>query len=184
MPRPTRKHAVVDAREAFGGKGYDRAAMRDVAEPSGMLRGSVYAHYERKEQLYHEVVALEMHALIDALAPIVDSDLSPAEKLGAALRLHIGHRVRPGVGSFDDRPGRPEHVRRLRAEYAGLWQRIVDEGVEHGAFAASDPWAARLVALSAADYTLLWFDPEGPRSSDEVANAFTDMLLQGLERRA
>jgi AcrR family transcriptional regulator len=174
---------VVDAaRQVFGAKGYDGATMRDVAERSGMLHGSLYAHYDSKSELYFEVVAVEMQEFVDALAPVVDSDVSPSDKLRAAMRLHIGHRVRPGLGSFADHGERPERVRKLRAEYAQLWQRIVDEGIECGEFAVSDAWAARLVAVSAADYTFYWFDPDGARSSDDVADAFTDVLLHGLTR--
>ena len=43
-----------------------------------------------------------------------------------------------------------------------------------------DPTLARLLVLSAANWTYTWYDPAGPLSPDEIADRFTDLLLDGL----
>jgi TetR/AcrR family transcriptional regulator, cholesterol catabolism regulator len=39
---------------------------------------------------------------------------------------------------------------------------------------------ARLLVLSAANWTYTWYRPAGPLSPEEVADRFTDLLLAGL----
>jgi hypothetical protein len=39
---------------------------------------------------------------------------------------------------------------------------------------------ARLLVLSAANWTYTWYDPAGPLSPDAIADRFTDLLLDGL----
>jgi hypothetical protein len=65
----------------------------------------------------------------------------------------------------------------LRRRYEGLWDAIVRDlpGAAHRKF-------ARLLVLSAANWTYAWYDPEGPLSPEEVADRLTDLLLGGLER--
>ena len=45
---------------------------------------------------------------------------------------------------------------------------------------ADDPRFARLLVLSAANWTYTWYRPQGPLSPEEVADRFTDLLLAGL----
>jgi hypothetical protein len=70
---------------------------------------------------------------------------------------------------------RREEVRRLRRRSEGLWDGIVRELP-----GAADPRFARLLVLSAANWTYTWYRPDGPLSPDEVADRFTDLLLAGL----
>jgi TetR/AcrR family transcriptional regulator, cholesterol catabolism regulator len=68
-------------------------------------------------------------------------------------------------------PPRVEGARR----YERLWDEIV-----RGLPGAEDPRFARLLVLSAANWTYTWYRPEGPLSPEEVADRFTDLLLAGL----
>jgi hypothetical protein len=67
-------------------------------------------------------------------------------------------------------------VRRLRDRYERLWDRIIEE------LQPADPRFARLLVLSAANWTYTWYRPSGPLSAREVADRLTDLLLGGLER--
>jgi hypothetical protein len=66
-------------------------------------------------------------------------------------------------------------LRRLRRRYERLWEEIVGDLP-----GAADPRFARLLVLSAANWTYTWYRPEGPLSPEEVADRFTDLLLAGL----
>ena len=64
--------------------------------------------------------------------------------------------------------------------YEGLWNDIIEEGVATGAFRGADPRFARLLVLSAANWTYQWYDPRGPLGPDAVADRFADLALGGL----
>ena len=177
------------AAKLFADRGYDRTGVRDVAERVGMLSGSLYAHFESKEGMLFELISCAFDDAIAALAPVVDSDLTPPEKLRQAFRVYLRMVSRSYHLSkilFQWRllsPPRRERIRAKRAAYGELWQRIIDDGIMNGDFSGHDPLFARILILSAANWTHTWFRPSGSMSSDEVADRFTAIVLRGLSNR-
>jgi len=181
--RPTRKEQILEeAARLFGRRGYHATSMRDIGEATGMLAGSLYAHISSKEDLLFEIVLQAANQFLDRLESLRPLDLSPEERLRRAMRAHVGvvadnldeawvfhHEWKALTGE------RRDEVRRLRRRYEQLWDEIV-----RGLPGAADPRFARLLVLSAANWTYTWYRPEGPLSPDEVADRFSDLLLAGL----
>jgi hypothetical protein len=46
----------------------------------------------------------------------------------------------------------------------------------------ADPKLARLLVLSAANWTYVWYDPNGALGPEQIADRFSDLLLGGLRR--
>jgi TetR/AcrR family transcriptional regulator, cholesterol catabolism regulator len=147
-----------------------------------MLAGSLYSHISSKEDLLNEIVLRAANRFLSELSVILAEELSPKERLRRAMRAHVAvvasnvdaawvfhHEWKSLTGK------RREEVRRLRRRYEGLWDGIVRELP-----GAADPRFARLLVLSAANWTYTWYRPDGPLSPDEVADRFTDLLLAGL----
>ena len=181
--RPTRREQILEeAARLFGRRGYHATSMRDIGEATGMLAGSLYAHISSKEDLLFEIVLQAANQFLDRLESLRPLDLSPEERLRRAMRAHVGvvadnldeawvfhHEWKALTGE------RRDEVRRLRRRYEQLWDEIV-----RGLPGAADPRFARLLVLSAANWTYTWYRPEGPLSPDEVADRFSDLLLAGL----
>jgi len=181
--RRSRKEQILEeAARLFGRRGYHATSMRDIGEATGMLAGSLYAHISSKEDLLFEIVLQAANQFLDRLESLRPLDLSPEERLRRAMRAHVGvvadnldeawvfhHEWKALTGE------RRDEVRRLRRRYEQLWDEIV-----RGLPGAADPRFARLLVLSAANWTYTWYRPEGPLSPDEVADRFSDLLLAGL----
>jgi AcrR family transcriptional regulator len=181
--RPTRKEQILEeAARLFGRRGYHATSMRDIGEATGMLAGSLYAHISSKEDLLFEIVLQAANQFLDRLEALRALDLSAEERLRRAMRAHVGvvadnldeawvfhHEWKALTGE------RRDGVRRLRRRYEQLWDEIVRDLP-----GAADPRFARLLVLSAANWTYTWYRTEGPLSPDEVADRFSDLLLAGL----
>ncbi|HVM11512.1 MAG TPA: TetR/AcrR family transcriptional regulator, partial [Actinomycetota bacterium] len=141
MPRNGRRQAILDAAVGlFSDRGYHGTSVRDIAQETGMLSGSLYAHIASKEDLLHEIVTRAAGQFLAGVEPVARAELPPEEKLRRALRAH----VRVVAGSIDEARvflhewralsgARLEEVRALRERYERLWAGIVDEGVSAGA---------------------------------------------------
>lgn len=177
-----REQILEEAARLFGRRGYHATSMRDIGEATGMLAGSLYAHISSKEDLLFEIVLQAANQFLDRLEALRALDLSPEERLRRAMRAHVGvvadnldeawvfhHEWKALTGE------RRDEVRRLRRRYEQLWDEIVRDLP-----GAADPRFARLLVLSAANWTYTWYRPEGPLSPDEVADRFSDLLLAGL----
>jgi AcrR family transcriptional regulator len=179
----TRRERILDeAARLFGRKGYHATSMRDIGQAAGVLAGSLYAHIASKEDLLYEIVVRAANQFLGELEAIAADDLFPEDRLRKAMRAHVS----VVAGSLDEAwvfhhewkaltGPRGDEVRRLRSRYERLWDEIVRELP-----GAADPRFARLLVLSAANWTYTWYRPDGPLSPEQVADRFTDLLLAGL----
>jgi AcrR family transcriptional regulator len=177
-----RDQILEAAARLFSERGYHATSMRDIGEATGMLAGSLYAHIDGKEDLLFGIVQQAAEAFLGGLEVVQGSDAPPEEKLRLAMRAHVEvvagdpeaarvfhHEWRALTGR------RRTEVRRLRRRYEAMWDAIV-----RGLPGAADPKLARLLVLSAANWTYTWYRPDGPMSPRQVADRFTDLLLEGL----
>ena len=92
-PRPrggTRERVLAEASDLFYTRGIRATSMEDVAERAGILKGSLYYHFESKEAMRDAYLSLELarrEAWLDALAA---GGRDPA---GALLAVVAGHRA-------------------------------------------------------------------------------------------
>jgi len=171
----------------FAEKGYEATSVRDVARLSGVFSGSLYAHFNAKEDLLFEVLSQRMELVIRTLTPIVESDLPAREKLRRALRNHLRQAANdPSLSKIVDlwkslRAERRDQIVALRDQYGRLWQRIIDEGISSREFANHDRKFAFLVLVSVANWSQWWFNPAGELSPEQAADKLADILLEGLD---
>jgi TetR/AcrR family transcriptional regulator, cholesterol catabolism regulator len=183
-PGIARREQILDqAARLFSERGYHATSMRDIGEATGMLAGSLYAHIASKEDLLYQIVLAAAHQFLGGAEALRAEVLSPEERLRRAMRAHVGvvaegrEHARVFHHEWTALTGRRQaEVRRLRDRYEALWDEIVRElpGVTDAKF-------ARLLVLSAANWTYTWYRAEGPLSPEEVADRFTDLLLHGLD---
>ncbi|MCL6631000.1 MAG: TetR/AcrR family transcriptional regulator [Alicyclobacillus herbarius] len=188
--RGRRQQILEAASVLFSTKGYHGTTIRDIADESGLLSGSLYAHIRTKEDLLFEITNHVADAFLERLTPIAASSDPPAHKFRAALAAHVGvvaenlpagavfcHEWRALGGE------RRQLIQEKRDAYEQLWARIIEEGVENGDFAPELSRFSRIVTLSVANWLYQWYHPDGDLTPEEVSDALADVILNGLARR-
>lgn len=188
MPRPGRKESVLEASvQLFARKGYHGTTVRDIAEESGMLSGSLYAHITSKEDLLFEIVLRAADRFLAAIRPIAEGPGPAEERLRKAMAAHmeVMSASRDAAVVFMHEwqalaPERRTDVARLRDEYEGLLAGIIRSGVRAGEFAPVDERFARLLVLSTVNWVYQWYNPDGPLRPAQVADQFAGLILGGI----
>jgi len=88
----TKDSILIVASRLFSRFGFHKTSMDEIAKISRKAKGSLYYHFSSKEELFKEVVSLEIINLKNNLAVIVNnSDLSASEKIMEyfILRMNI-----------------------------------------------------------------------------------------------
>jgi hypothetical protein len=67
-----------------------------------------------------------------------------------------------------------------RRKFEGLWKEIIIEGKNAGKFNNIDPSLAGRAILGIMNWTVTWYRPDGQRSAEDIANIYSDLLLEGL----
>lgn len=88
----TRGHILLAAAHLFSQRGYEASTLREVARMANVKAGSVYYHFESKEQILDEVmntgIQIIMRNVSEAVAA-VPSGAPFRERLKVAIRAHL-----------------------------------------------------------------------------------------------
>jgi len=63
-------------------------------------------------------------------------------------------------------------------------RRVIEEGMTSGAFANGDPKLLAFALFGAVNWIPRWYSPDGPASSQTIANLFADFFVGGLRSSA
>jgi len=179
---------VSAAAKVFRTKGYHAASVRDIADEVGLLKGSLYHHFDSKEELLYLVVKEPIAQMYRTMAEIAAADGGATDKLRRAIAAHLEAFDRHYPHLFVYLREREAVKRRFREkigfspkDYERCWQQILSEGVKSGEFRRDlDIQVASYGLLGMLNWLYKWYDPQGRLSVREVAAQFTGLALAGL----
>lgn len=188
----TRREEVLEAAAAvFLERGFEAATTRDIGERAGVLSGSLYHHFETKEEMLFELVR-DVYDGVLAAVEALPPEGRAAHRLRLVLENHVRHLIanlaRTTLFLHEVRSLTEEHRRAVEAaeeRYVGVVTGLLEEGRADGSLRSDlDPLLARMALLGAANWVYRWYRPGGARSPEAIATEIARILLDGVSRRA
>ncbi|HUN57984.1 MAG TPA: TetR/AcrR family transcriptional regulator [Candidatus Binataceae bacterium] len=174
------------AAHLFNERGFHATSMRDIAKEVGMLSGSIYYHFQSKEEMLLAVYEQGMHRIAEEVDRAVDAADEPWQRLEAACTGHLRGllayhdygvvmiRTLPSeAGSLGPR------IRELRRAFEARFRALIDD------LALPDHIDRRYVLLmlfGALNWSHVWYHPGGDPPAT-VARRFLEALKYQLELR-
>lgn len=85
-----RRACIIRAALAcFARKGYHLTTMDDIAQESGLSKGSLYWYFKSKKELFRVIIEAYFHQMETAIQPILEGTLSPGEKLRTIAQVML-----------------------------------------------------------------------------------------------
>lgn len=172
------------ALELFTSKGYEATTMADIGAAAGMRGPSLYKHVESKQDLLARIMIATMEQLLAAHHGAVSTARSPAECLRRAteahVRYHARNRFEAFVGNREIRSLVEPHrgqVLRLRAEYETCFRRLIQAGVDAGAFTVTSVRLASYAILDLGMGVSAWYRKTGEYSEDTLVWQYSEFAL-------
>lgn len=187
--RQRRVEILESAAAAFRRRGYHGASMGEIARALRMTKGSLYYYFENKEEILFFCHDYSLDILLETLARIEKTRATPSAKLRALVESFVHHildDLRGTAMTLDFQALSPALLRRViakRDRFDRGIRRLLQEGMDKGAFTPGDPKLLTFAILGAVNWIPRWFDPTGPASSDEIGRVFGEYLVEGLEQR-
>jgi len=184
----TRVDILKSAAKAFRKLGYHGATVEEIASALHMKKGNLYYYFRNKEEILFACHQYSLDRLTHLFAEIQQTSAPPDQKLRQLIVAFV-HTILDelhGTALFLDLEAlTPPHlkaviVRRDRFEH-GVRQ-IVQEGIDGGVFEPGDPKLLAFALFGAVNWIPRWFNPNGPATSQEIADRFADYLIAGLRR--
>ena len=177
------------AAHQFAERGVASTTVRDIGAAAGILSGSLYHHFDSKEQMVAELLLPVMQRQVGRYRTVVAAGDDAANTLRSLIKIAVTEAaqtpnqtrmIRNDAQSFSSTPAlRP--VADLLIAAAKLWASVVERGVAAGEF--RDDVDARLVVAAMFDAVLSttrWFAVKRPQSPERVGDALADLFLGGL----
>ena len=187
-PGGTHVEILQAAAAAFRRLGYHGATVEEIATALHMKKGNLYYYFRNKEEILFACHQYSLDRLLAILDDVERSGL-PAEQ---KLRRLIGSFVSTildelhGTALFLDLEAlSPAHLRTViarRDRFDKGMREVLKEGIRSGTFVYADAKLLSFAILGAVNWIPRWFNPEGPSTSQEIADKFADYLIAGLRR--
>ena len=189
--RPTRQAQILEAAaRIFCEKGFDKASMGDVSSALGLTKAGVYHHIGSKEQLLFAIMSYGMDLFEEKVLKRVMTIEDPLERLRATIRGHvllvtrdrpkevtvILHESNALKGRYRDR------INARKRRYVRFLRQTFRQIVKGGAAGRIDPGVAAFATLGMINWIYQWYRPGGRLTDDQLADALTDLLLNGVLR--
>ncbi|MEU4672773.1 TetR/AcrR family transcriptional regulator [Amycolatopsis sp. NPDC023774] len=178
---------VEIAASLFARKGYHGTSMRDIGREVGVHAGSLYVHIQSKEDLLEAIVHSIMERSERDMEEILAAGGTATEQLRQVaardLKL-IGENKEFATVFFHEWRNLSEPRQQAVIDSRDRWEtglrRIITQGIETGEFREADPRIAGIALTSILNWAYVWYSPDGSLTTDELADRFADLLIEGL----
>lgn len=192
----TNRDAILDATDRLLARhGYRKMTIDDLAREVGIGKGSVYLHFESKEDIALSHIDRIISRLLSKLEQIAQSSGPPERRLRSMLIERVMYRfdsVQHYSQSLNEllahiRPTLLERRRGYFEREARVIARVIAEGRKTGAFDTKNPVQVARSLLDATNallpYSLSAYELGERSDIEKKTRLVADLLLNGLCRR-
>lgn len=193
QPPATREQILAVAARLFSERGYANTTLRQIAQQSGIQAGSIYYHFEGKDEIAACVLDDGIAAVTDAVRRRLDAlppDADMRTRLGAAVEGHLWGMLHRGeftaahirIYRYVSDAARSRH-RSIRSAYTQLWDDLLQQSVDAGLLRRDIPVPmVRQFLVGALNWPVDWYDPQRG-GFEQLASQITVLVLDGLTLR-
>ena len=186
----SRKEQIIQkALEIMKERGFSWLTMRDLAKSLGMEAASLYNHIASKDDLLERVCFGIATQLEEGILEVNDVYFNAVERLESAVRSHVNVLTQNLDASFVfvhewrylSTEAKSAFIKR-RNQYEKEFRKIIQLGIDEGAFEEVDPKFAVITLLSALNSLVDWYNKDGDLSPEDVSNHLFEFVCKAVDK--
>ncbi len=188
----SRREEILEiAAEVFAERGIKEATVRDIGEAAGILSGSLYYHFDSKEQIVLELLLPSVEANYKRLLEI-SQESSGIAALAGLIRATIEVTSQNPYRSMVLRNGSKafvefaslEPVADLLRKTIRIWIEVVEQGMADGELRSDiEPELAVRAMLDGTSGSSRWFIGRNQMQPEHVAEKLIALYIGGLRKQ-
>lgn len=186
----TRERILLEAARLFRHHGYAATTLREVADAAGVKAGSIYYHFESKEQILGEVLDKGIMIVADTVRARIDALPASApwrDRIAAGIEghlwgmLHYGDFTSANIRIYGQIPISAKNRHRVvRRAYADYWDHLFESALASGELRPDTNTAmVRLFVIGALNWTVEWYNPQRG-SFQDFSRQITGIVFDGI----
>lgn len=186
-----RKEILDAAAKVLARRGYAGTQLTEIAAEARTHAGSIYYHFESREELIEEVLQEGVRlsfARARAIVVELPPESAPLERLCAALRAHLKFQLvesdyaRAVARSTGQCPA--DMWKRINARfrlYGKFFDDLIQDAMEAGTLDRKvNRSALRMLIIGAANYTPEWYQRTGPLGVEQISDLLIRLMIRGV----
>jgi AcrR family transcriptional regulator len=182
----TRAAILRAAARIFRTRGFAETGMRDIADAAGLSPANLYHYFRGKDEILFYCQDRALDRMLAGAARARRAAGPVPERLYVVLSGHLQVMLDEVEGATAHlqtealSPAFRERIVAKRDRYEKALRALVALGVSKGECVAPDPALAVRAMMGALNWTVTWFNPAGPRSTEAVAAEIATLLVRGV----
>ena len=175
------------AAAVFRRRGYHGASIDQIASALKMAKGNLYYYFRNKEEILYVCHDYSLGLILKELKTVEQSTLPPDRQIHRLIVsfVHLFINVLHGTAwTLEVEALSPPFLKKVITKRDRIdkgFRKILTDGMKAGVFVRRDPKLVAFVILGSINWIPRWYDPAGHATSYEIANAFADYLVDGLQ---
>ena len=182
-----RRHEIfAKTAPLFINHGFRETSMREIAEAARMGKSSLYDYFKTKDDILLWAVEDEIKDLTITALEIASQPTSAIERLRQIMQKHLEYLISNKDFylklSFEVQRLAIESQQRIqvrRHAYQDLIRRLIDDGIQEGAFRTVDSLLVARLLITALTPTVFTSRPTG--TPEEMLESGFDIILKGIK---
>jgi len=186
----TRERILLEAARLLRHHGYAATTLREIADAAGVKAGSIYYHFESKEEILGEVLDKGITIVANAVRTRIEAlpaNASWRDRIAAGIEghlwgmLHYGDFTSANIRVYGQIPtSAKSHHKIVRRAYADYWDRLLASALTSGELRQDTGLAMiRLFVIGALNWTVEWYNPQRG-SFQDFARQITAIVFDGI----
>ncbi len=169
-----------EAAHLFASRGFEATTIRDIAAAAGILGGSIYYHFQSKEDIFFAVHTAGMESITGAVLAAVERYDDPWERLEAAAVAHCSALLATGDLPVIVSPYYSESLKAMRPKLVAqrdAYDKIIAGVVDSLNLPATiDRHVFRLHFLGALNWVPTWYKANSGLSAEDIGRQLVAMV--------
>ena len=186
----TRERILLEAARLLRHHGYAATTLREIADAAGVKAGSIYYHFESKEEILGEVLDKGITIVANAVRTRIEAlpaNASWRDRIAAGIEghlwgmLHYGDFTSANIRVYGQIPTSAKSRHKIvRRAYADYWDRLFESALASGELRQDTGLAMiRLFVIGALNWTVEWYNPQRG-SFQDFARQITAIVFDGI----
>ena len=185
----TKRRIFTTAIKLFAEKGYDNAGIEEITAVAGVAKGSLYYHFDTKEELF-DLLLEEGEKLLNNSIEIKFKNCDNAQdKLKAIIMIQIKSIIRYTdfvtvvINNTLGETPRTKKCRKAVNNYVQKIKEIIEEGINQGIFYEGDAEGIAYGILGVSFSGLLYrIKKSGKVTPEQIYKSYIETVIRGITK--
>ncbi|WP_102028339.1 TetR/AcrR family transcriptional regulator [Salirhabdus sp. Marseille-P4669] len=172
----------------FEKNGFHGVSVKEIVEYSGTSKGGFYHHFQSKDELLYKIHDTFISYVLEKANDAITTYQKPTLQLKAIIHsfVKVFDLYKPHISVFYQesiylKPHFEQQIKKKREAFKKIIFEVIDNGQQSGEFRSELPVEITgMSILGMVNWTYKWYKKDGPKTIEEIANVFTDIILQGI----